>query len=167
MRSDLLKLPLDSYRPGEDAGTVQAMAEMLLDQFLGKGAGGALFERRLVFVLTQIARAEVVEPERPAPPTIEQVGAGRVGWREVIAEWARLLFRRAPRWHYYGFAFKDAGLNGWTDATVYIGHATRRITKLDISRAKEAAGVGQGACLVSCYYLGRMTHEQMTGERPA
>ncbi|MNM21445.1 hypothetical protein D3C81_318050 [compost metagenome] len=73
--------------------------------------------------------------------------------------------RRARRFHYYALSFMESRPGaGTVHAATYCGWSDRAVSKPRIEWAKEAAGVGAGAVLLSCCYLGRMTRAEMLGE---
>ncbi|MDF2792291.1 MAG: hypothetical protein K0S85_44 [Pseudomonas orientalis] len=72
---------------------------------------------------------------------------------------------QAPRLHYYALSFLDITPSGAPlNASTYVGWPEQMVTKPRIDAAKPSAGVGPGAVLLACSYLGEMTRAQMLGE---
>lgn len=72
-----------------------------------------------------------------------------------------------PRLYWYSLAFLDSAPNGAPmNASTYMGWPEQLINKPRIDEAKRGAGVGPGAVLLSCCYLGHMTRPEMLGEVP-
>lgn len=72
-----------------------------------------------------------------------------------------------PRLYWYSLAFLDSAPSGAPmNASTYMGWPEQLINKPRIDAAKQGAGVGPGAVLLSCCYLGQMTRAQMLGEAP-
>jgi len=72
---------------------------------------------------------------------------------------------QAPCLHWYALAFLDSVPSGAPmNASIYMGWPEQLVTKPRIDAAKQGAGVGPGAVLLACCYLGKMTRAQMLGE---
>jgi len=63
--------------------------------------------------------------------------------------------------HYYSFAFIEIVDNKETTASVYVGYPSKYVSVAQIQAAKEAAGVGENATMLSCSYLGKMSKGTM------
>lgn len=64
--------------------------------------------------------------------------------------------------HWWSFVFSENKGYATTTASVYMGWEHGEWVNMPrINSAKEKVGVGQGAIMLSCSYLGYMTNEHM------
>jgi hypothetical protein len=63
----------------------------------------------------------------------------------------------APEFHWFAFAFRRETEDEVQHAQCYRKFLTRAVTRIDIEKARDAAGIGVGAVMLSCSYLGQMT----------
>ena len=59
--------------------------------------------------------------------------------------------------HFYSFAFCDNRDNQIIVVSVYIGYRYKLVSRPQIEKAKEEAGISNNATMLSCCYLGKMT----------
>ena len=68
--------------------------------------------------------------------------------------------------HYYALTFSGQHAEGRVTATTYWGWPEPQVSVPRIDHARDSMGLSDGAVLLACCYLGRMTPAQMRGAAP-
>jgi len=62
--------------------------------------------------------------------------------------------------HYYNFTFLEATDSKMNFGTVCVGYPENFVSHPQIDDAKKHANIGDNSVMISCSYLGKMTHDQ-------